>query len=863
MAEVPSSKYQKYIIVACIAFLFVFMVWIRLLPSFSIGSQDIIGFVASDDPLYNLRQVDLMRANAFGYAWFDPMTLFPIGSTIYWGPMLIYLITALCAITGVTARADVIYTALIVPPIIAAAMVPVMYYIGKTLSDWKTGLFAAALIAVVSGQFFYRSLFGYLDHHILEAFSSALFSLCYIAALVYMKKNPVDLRKLDTIRIPLMLAAVTGAAYVFGLITMPTMILFALIVAAFTLVQFVWDFWNDRSTEGLVLLNLVVFVIAILGLLAFGIKHEGIDLSRYTIGHVYAYCALILGTVALYILARTLRGRPKYMYPAALAGVGIIAAVTIWVVVPAIFDLLIASLFAFFGQQAVTLTVEEARAWSADAAWRSFNVGLILMAGGFIVLAWRNWKEEHPEGMYILVWTVVMLLATIQHVRYEYYLGVNIALLAGIFMGAVVNAGGKEFRGFLNARITTEEEKEVVTSRSAKKKKKGQKSSVAAQSDFPKILLVFVGIILTLSFAYISLQGNFVAASSGVFGQEQYLVDWRETLSWMNQNTPDPGVDYLKIYDQKTFSYPSSSYGVMSWWDYGHMITYLGRRIPNANPFQQGVSGELGAASFFMTGSEDAAAHIADTLGTKYVITDIHMDITKFWAMATWYNSTAAETPYRTTFLIPGADAASQYSAVGLYTKQYYTTMVARLHTFDGSMTDGDTAYLLEYTISQVGDVSIPVITNSQEMPLEQAYQRAETYNNTAPQGSYATVAQKEGAFFLPTTRVPALRHFRLVHESPNNVFTTGLPDIKYVKAFEYVKGAHIRGEGIIALDLVTNTGRNFTYRQESVNGEFVVPYATVGSTDQVHALGKYRITGTSTQIDVSEEAVEQGLTVS
>jgi dolichyl-diphosphooligosaccharide--protein glycosyltransferase len=292
------------------------------------------------------------------------------------------------------------------------------------------------------------------------------------------------------------------------------------------------------------------------------------------------------------------------------------------------------------------------------------------------------------------------------------------------------------------------------------------------------------------------------------------------------------------------------------------MITYLGKRIPNANPFQQGVSGDIGSASFFVTGSEDVAAHIADTLGTKYVITDIHMDITKFWAMATWYNSTAAETPYRTMFLVPGSDASTEYTPVGLYTREYYTTMVARLHTFDGSMTDGTTAYYLEYTVTQAGDISVPVITDSQELPLAEAYQQAQTYNSTAPEGSYATVAQREGAFFLPTTRVPALRHFRLVHESPNNVFSSASPDIKYVKAFEYVKGAHIRGEGIIELDLVTNTGRNFTYRQESLNGEFIVPYATAGSTADVHAVGKYRIAGTGIQFDVPESAVQQGLTI-
>jgi dolichyl-diphosphooligosaccharide--protein glycosyltransferase len=41
-------------------------------------------------------------------------------------------------------------------------LVPLMYLIGKTCGDWKTGLVAAGFTAVVSGQFFYRSFYGYL-----------------------------------------------------------------------------------------------------------------------------------------------------------------------------------------------------------------------------------------------------------------------------------------------------------------------------------------------------------------------------------------------------------------------------------------------------------------------------------------------------------------------------------------------------------------------------------------------------------------------------------------------------------------------------------------------------------------------------
>ncbi|PYZ02606.1 hypothetical protein C8039_02220 [Halogeometricum sp. wsp3] len=37
------------------------------------------------------------------------------------------------------------------------------------------------------------------------------------------------------------------------------------------------------------------------------------------------------------------------------------------------------------------------------------------------------------------------------------------------------------------------------------------------------------------------------------------------------------------------FQYADGSYGILSWWDYGHWITVQGERIPNANPFQKGA----------------------------------------------------------------------------------------------------------------------------------------------------------------------------------------------------------------------------------------------------------------------------------
>jgi dolichyl-diphosphooligosaccharide--protein glycosyltransferase len=297
----------------------------------------------------------------------------------------------------------------------------------------------------------------------------------------------------------------------------------------------------------------------------------------------------------------------------------------------------------------------------------------------------------------------------------------------------------------------------------------------------------------------------------------------------------------------------------MSWWDYGHWITFFAHRIPHANPFQEGVAGVNGSASFFVSPTEEQTVAIANNLGTKYVVTDIEMDTGKFWAMATWYNSTLGPGPYTDVFLVTNPENPTSYQPVTLYTQSYYETTISRLHNFDGSLTDPSTVFYIVYLDGTQQTNYYPVIIQYQAMDAAAAVQMAKNYNANATTGRHATVVSN--SFFYPIEQVPALRHFRLIYESSSNAPGAQV-EVKYVKTFEYVKGAHIRGEGIIELDLMTNQGRTFTYRQESVNGEFIVPYSTEGNPWGVTAVGYYRIAGTGQEISVPEQAVQNGLTV-
>jgi dolichyl-phosphooligosaccharide-protein glycotransferase len=859
------KKYQRYLIGLALVLLGLLCLWIRLNPLShlqTIAGGDPLTLSASDDPLYNFRQVELIIRNFPGYAWFDPMTLFPTGQTIYWGPLFPTIAALVCMILGMTSRPDIIFISQLIPPAMATAMVPIVYLIGKRMVDWRAGLLAALFVVIIPGQYLQRSVFGYFDHHIAEVLFSTLFCLGYISILVYTKQHQVDFKKPETLRIPAILSLLTAAAYLLGLFTMPTMILFALIVAAFTVVQYVWDFFRKRPSDYLLLANTIIFGVAILGMLAFGIKHPALDLSRYTIGHIYAYLMIIIATGVLAYHARFMKGRPWYQYPLTLAGIGILVTLVLALVLPAVYNILIASLFAFFGTQPVTLTVQEARGWDPVLAWMTFQYGLVLMALGIAAVIYRNWREEHPDQIYVLVWSLIVLFSTIQHIRYEYYLAVNIAILSAFAAGTALERGWPGVKNLVLRQVTPVEgpdkKARQKAERQARKAKREGKEKRAARTRTSPWILALAGVVaLALLFTYSSLQYDVLYSQGTIMNG-----DWTEALTWMGNHTPDPGVDYYGIFDRSTFSYPPGSYGVMSWWDYGHQITFIAKRIPNANPFQAGVAGPFGAASYFMTQSEEYANSIADRLGTRYVITDIEMDNPKFWAMATWFNSSVSDTAYNPAYYVPG-QTSGQYQLVKLNNQSYYETMVSRLHNFDGSMTVPSKVYYIEYQLPSVTGLDEPLITQAQILDAGDAINRTRAFNQNAPQGTLANAVSQ--AVFLPVDTVQALRHYRLVHESPSGVFSdtsAGAPDLKYVKVFEYVKGARIRGQGIVALDLVTNTGRKFTYRQESVDGEFVVPYSTQGNPYAVQALGKYTIEGTGRIIDVPEDAVMQGLVI-
>lgn len=850
---------KNLIILALIIIFAYFAFWMRMIPSdglVSTAGVDLLG----NDPWYNLRQIELMLENSLNYPWFDPMTYYPYGTDNFWGPLFPMIASILCILAGASTRPEIMYVSSCVPPLMGAAMVPVVYFVAERIYNWKAGLISAFIMFFIGGQYYYRSLFGFVDHHIAEVLFSTLFCLVYIAYLVYVHKNPVDFKDRESLKIPAIFALGAGIAYTLGVYVMPTMALFALIIAIFTGVMFILNSHRNISSEYLVLGNTITFLVAIAGMLLLGLHHTGTSMARYSIGHIYAYIALIIATIILYAIRQALKEKSWIHYFGFVIAFGAAAVVFLALVIPDFYNTFIAGLTGFFGHSAHLTTIQEANNWSLAGAWKSFNVGILLMVLGLFASVFRYIIEKKDTFIFITVWSLLIIYSTTIQIRYEYYLAVNIALLTGIFTACTLSYGRTEIERII---LGLKPETETLPKESGKKKGKGKEKKAnknippKKNVDSKKLIPLAAAVILIGTFTYISLPVGI--NTSEAMKYSGMTPDWTETLKWMGENTPDPGIDYYKIYKREEYTNPAESYGIMSWWDYGHWITFIAKRAPNANPFQEGVSGPEGAAAYFIQQNEEDSNVILDNLNTRYVITDAEMDDMKFWAMSTWYDSDVQQAPYMKQFLNINED--NSYDVIKFFTQDYYRTMISKLHNFDGSMIDPAQVVYVEYVDGTPYGSPYPILSTAELVSPEEAEAKIESFN-TANRDTGKEAAILSWNVLIPNGKVPALRHYRLIHESPKNIFSGNNKDLRYVKVFEYVPGAVINGEGIIEIDLQTNTGRKFTYRQESVDGRFIVPYSTKEANGDINPLSDYRITGTDQTFSVSEGGIAGGLVV-
>jgi oligosaccharyl transferase (archaeosortase A-associated) len=818
--------------------------------------------------------------------WFDPMTYFPNGTPLHFGPFLSWAIAIVSYILslGQPSMHTVEVVGAFMPAILGALVVIPVYFIGRELGGKSCGLISALIAAVLPGQYFSRTALGFTDHHAAEILLSTLTMMFLLLALGSSRGMTFAAlqKSWPTFKRPLLFAALAGISLGLYIDAWASGFLIEGMILLFIVVQSVADHMQGKNVEYLGVAGAITFFIATLLVLPFVKPYNGFSNYYYSL---FQPTILLLGVAAVILVASLSgflkeKGYSNYYYPGAVAGILVFGTLVLALVIPQFIDVLFSGMSIFQPKTGGAATVGEAASLFTSGGVFSFNNVLIWFPGfmalsapgfiaflfttftlslvGLLLLVLRYVKRPQPVEMLVITWSVIVLLLTLAQNRFAYYYAVNVAILTGFLCVWILQKLGL---GDLESRSADIKEPVKFLTSNLK--------IVAAA------LLIFLFIILpsyTMSLAF----------ANSVGGPDS---DWLTSTAWLENNTPSPGMDLYKIYehppDSQKYAYPEEAYGIMSWWDFGHLIETVGHRIPNANPFQQGIgnltAGRPGSSPFFLSESEAEAENVLAGIdpnrspykNTKYVMIDWDMAVGKFYAMTQW--SSVPITKYYGFFYQPQGD---QLVPVGVYRDPYFETMTARLFFFDGSETPVTNAFAIAYQYAEQDGMRFPVIV---EAPLvsENYSELVQYVNESKAKGYMAEIVSSRDAV-SPSTSVPleAMQHYRLVHESEHGPVYQGT---NFVKTFEHVPGAVIKGSAApgtnvsVAVPVMTNIDRAFVYRQSNItdaSGQFtlVVPYSTEGpiaggTNFDTRPLGPYQLSvgDTNYEVRVPEEYVLSG----
>jgi dolichyl-diphosphooligosaccharide--protein glycosyltransferase len=213
---------------------------------------------------------------------------------------------------------------------------------------------------------------------------------------------------------------------------------------------------------------------------------------------------------------------------------------------------------------------------------------------------------------------------------------------------------------------------------------------------------------------------------------------------------------------------------VLSWWDYGYWITYIGHRIPVANPGQDPVAVKK-VASFFTAQDEDLADSVAKESHSGYVIVDYQTATSKFWAIATWAGRETSEF-FEIYYNRQGEQQLYIYP-------EFYRAMSTRLYCFDGNAVAEEKPFVISY-VEQKDKNGTPfrIVLSETEFTT---YEEAKTYIENQSEGNYAIVGKDILASPIP---LEALKHYRLVYSTDDKVSISSSNQTAAIKVFERVE---------------------------------------------------------------------------
>ena len=755
------------------------------------------------DSWYHIRLVENLVHHFPQRINFDPYTLYPHGQKVFFAPFYDLLLGFFAWVFGAgSPSTGTIETLGAYFPAILGALVTIpVYFVGKELFNRKVGLIAAALVIILPGQFLLRSLLGFTDHHVAETLFSTLTMLFLILAVKSSKQRGISFNSLLTrdwgaLKKPLLYSVLTGIALGFYLLSWVGGAIVVFIIFLFTIIQYLIDHLRGKSTDYLCIIGIPILFIAILLILPF--------LGQYGWGELQI-ASLIIGMLVFPALSAlslllTKRNVKRAYYPLALALLAGIGLAAFHIIAPSVLNSILDQ-FDWLNPSAWQLTIGEMMPLSLSMAWDEFTTSFYLALISLAVVAYFVIREGAADKTLLLIWSLIMLVATVGQNRFAYYFAVNASLLTAYLSWKTVT--------FVGAKLTSEigNGGKVVRSEKPQTGKEKAESSKKAKRKRAKERRIGLGTLVTrypvARYAYVTLAAVVVfflvfypniGMSIDVARQASHpRQDWYDSLIWMRENTPDPFQDadfYYELYerpaDGEDYNYPESAYGVMSWCNYGHWITYIAHRIPNANPHQQGA---VEAAQFFTAQDISQASELLDELGSRYIIIDILIALHElptepisygtFHGMIEWANKDLNdffEVYYQE--IEPG-----RHEPIMLYYPKYYQSMSSRLYNFGAEQWDPQETLVISWTEEELtgntgNRFKAKVVTDNR---LFYDYDEAKAFVDNNP--GYLIVGVNQ---FVSPVPLEEMEHYSLVYDSPTKEWIWEEGTVSDVRIFEY-----------------------------------------------------------------------------
>jgi len=851
-SSIPDALKRHYQIPALAAVL-AFMFWVRTLSAEQFFRNGKV-YLSSNDPWYHLREITYIVEHFPRIMPFDPWTSFSTGTSVgQFGTLFDQLIAAAALLVGlgdpsqttiatVTAYAPAVFGTLVAIPV---------YFMGKRLYGRPAGLFSAVVLALIPGTFLGRGLVGAADHNIAEPFFQSFAVLGMMVALtVAARERPAweqfVARDWAGLREVLGWSTLSGVATALYLWTWPPGVLIVGVFGVFLAILLCVQYGRGESPEHAAIVGAVSLGVTTLlsfvpfTVIAFSPVQPSLLQPALT-GVVAVGCAFMAW------LAREWDARNigRTLYPVTVAAIIAVGAGVVALGLPDLFSTIVSNVERIigFGTSGRAATIGEAQPMpmTFEAVFRQYALAFfVAIAAAGLALGRFITKRAGAEELLLVVWLVFMTAAAFTQNRFNYYLAVPVAVFSGYAFGWVINL---DFFGELSAP-------EDLT------------------ATHVMVALSVFAIVLAPMLAPVTL-GNTTKPTATAVGNSANpggVLGWDGTLEWMQNETPAEGnyggagnADQLDTYGtyERTddFDYPAGSYGVMSWWDYGHWLTVIGERIPVANPFQQNADV---AANYLLASNETEAQDVLagineDDAKVRYTAVDFQMITpgSKLFAPTQFYDrgNISVDDLRKRVYVSTGQGQGYRPTRTFVRSQRYYESMMVRLYRYHGSAQSPSTSQGVVVT-----DWERPSRTVSgREILLADSTNITRTFPNMTAAQEFVEedqTSQIGGFGNYPSEYVPALEHYRFVRGSsvpaPRDTYINeGLArsSPSWVKLFERVPGATVQGDAPANTTVTAQvrmevpnlgTGTSFTYTQRAqtgADGEFnmTLPYSTTG----------------------------------